>query len=196
MTQCEHDRPFTLFGQWYEAAQAAEPNDANAMALATVGPGQLPSVRIVLLKGWDVRGFVFFTNFESQKGSELSACPQACLNFHWKSLRRQIRIAGTTAKVTPAEADDYFASRPRLSQIGAWASLQSQPLDARSTFEARVAAFTAQYAGSTVPRPPHWGGFRLTPARIEFWQDQPNRLHERSVFMRIAEGWAETLLYP
>lgn len=196
MTQCDHDRPFTLFGQWYDAALAAEPSDTNAMALATTGADGLPSVRIVLLKGWDARGFVFFTNFDSRKGRELIAHPAACLNFHWKSLRRQIRISGTTTIVTPAEADDYFASRPRASQIGAWASQQSQPLDARTTLETRVAEIATRYEGSDVPRPPHWGGFRLAPEQIEFWQDQPNRLHERHLFTRTPGGWTETLLYP
>jgi pyridoxamine 5'-phosphate oxidase len=189
--------PFALFARWFSDAQASEPNDPNAMALATADANGRPSVRMVLLKGWDARGFVFYTNLESRKGRELAANPHAHLLFHWKSLQRQIRIDGTVAPVSAEEADAYFASRPRDSRIGAWASDQSRPLDSRATFLARVATTTARYAIGEVPRPPHWSGFRVTPAQIEFWQDQAFRLHERRLFTRNAAGdWSEGLLYP
>ncbi len=185
-----------LFDQWYAQARTSEPNDANAVALATVDADGQPAVRMVLLKGHDARGFVFYTNRESRKADALAANPVAALLFHWKSLRRQIRIEGRVEAVSPSESDAYFASRSRDSQLGAWASDQSRPLDARATFEARFAAMQARFDGGDVPRPPHWGGYRVVPARIEFWQDRAHRLHERRLFVRDDDGWSETLLYP
>ena len=189
--------PHALFDAWLVEARAVEPNDPEAMALATAGADGRPSVRMVLLKGHDPHGFVFYTNSESRKGGELAANPQAALLFHWKSLRRQIRVEGGIAPASPAEADAYFATRARDSQLGAWASEQSRTLESRATFEARFAAFAAEYEGKTVPRPPHWRGYRLVPDRIEFWSDRPHRLHERRLFMLGPDGtWAESLLYP
>ncbi len=188
--------PFILFGEWFAAAVAAEPRDANAMTLATCSADGAPSARTVLLKGWDERGFVFYTNLESRKGAELAANPRAALLFYWKSLSRQIRIEGTTSPVSAREADAYHASRPRLSQIGAWASEQSRPLAARADLEARVAAFEARYPADPVPRPPFWSGFRLTPARFEFWQERPFRLHERRIFAHDGIEWQTGMLYP
>lgn len=188
--------PFILFGEWFAAALAAEPRDANAMTLATATPDGAPSARTVLLKGWDERGFVFYTNLESRKGAELAANPRAALLFYWKSLSRQIRIEGATTSVSPSEADDYYASRPRLSRIGAWASEQSRPLGARPDLEARIALFEARYPTDPVPRPPFWSGFRLAPSYFEFWQDRPFRLHERRTFARNGTDWEAGLLYP
>jgi pyridoxamine 5'-phosphate oxidase len=188
--------PHILFESWLAEAKASEPNDPNAMAVATVGVDGQPSVRMVLLKGHDERGFVFYTNFESRKAAELRATPRAALLFHWKSLCRQIRIEGPIEPVSEAEGDAYFATRHRDSQLGAWASDQSRPLPSRAVFEARFAEMEARFAGGGVPRPPHWSGFRVMPERIEFWSDRAHRLHERRLFTRSAAGWDESLLYP
>ena len=190
------DDPFELFGAWYTEARGTEINDSNAMALATANGAGRPAVRMVLLKGHGPDGFVFYTNRESRKAADIAANPQAALLFHWKSLRRQIRIEGALTHVSDAESDAYFASRSRDSQLGAWASDQSRPLDARATFEARFAEVQARFEGGAVSRPPHWGGYRLTPDRIEFWQDREHRLHERRLFVRAGDGWDEGLLYP
>ncbi|MBU6166966.1 MAG: pyridoxamine 5'-phosphate oxidase [Alphaproteobacteria bacterium] len=195
MTIMPHAAPFARFADWFAAASAAEPNDPNAMALATAGSDGVPSLRVVLLKAWDERGFVFYTNLASQKGREIAANRHVHLNFHWKSLQRQVRIGGTAALVSEAEADAYFATRPRDSQLGAWASLQSQPLPDRAAFEARLAAFDAQFP-DIVPRPPHWSGWRVTPARIEYWQARDGRWHEREAFVRDTAGWQHGLVYP
>jgi pyridoxamine 5'-phosphate oxidase len=185
-----------LFEAWFEEAKASEPNDPNAVALATATPDARPSVRMVLLKGHDERGFVIYTNLDSRKGDELAANPHAALLFHWKTQRRQVRIEGPVEPVTDAEADAYFATRSRDSQLGAWASDQSRPLDLRATFEARVEQMRARFEGGDVPRPPRWSGFRVLPERIEFWQDRAFRLHERRLFTRAGEGWTESMLYP
>lgn len=193
------DDPLALFERWFAEARASEPNDSNAMALATVSPAGQPSVRMVLLKGHDADGFVFYTNGESRKAGELRACARAALLFHWKSLRRQVRVEGPVTPVSDAESNAYFATRGRDSQLGAWASDQSRPLADRETFEARFEAMRARFDGGPVPRPPHWGGWRVTAERIELWRDRPHRLHERRLFVRAgADGadWSESLLYP
>ena len=188
--------PMALFDAWFAEARAAEPNDPNAMALATATPDGAPSVRMVLLKGHGPEGFTFYTNAHSRKGGEIRANMQAALLFHWKSLRRQIRIEGLVHEVDPALADEYFASRSRDSQLGALASDQSRPLASRSEFLSRIAKVTARHLVGSVPRPPHWTGFCLDPQRMEFWMDRPFRLHDRRQFTRIGGGWSSTLLYP
>ena len=195
MNLLPHTAPFARFGEWLAAAEAAEPNDPNAMAVATATPDAAPSLRVVLLKAWDERGFVFYTNLDSQKGSELAVNSQTHLNFHWKSLQRQVRIGGRAELVSDAEADAYFATRPRESQLGAWASLQSRPLPDRATFEARLTEMAARFPAE-VPRPPRWSGWRVVPERIEFWQARDGRWHEREVFWRKADGWHFGLVYP
>lgn len=188
--------PMALFDQWFEEAKAGEPNDPNAMALATATPDGAPSVRMVLLKGHGPNGFTFYTNGQSRKGEELHSNMQAALLFHWKSLRRQIRIEGTVREIAPETADAYFASRSRDSQLGALASDQSRPLASRGDFLARIAKVTARHLVGSVPRPPHWTGFCLEPQRMEFWMDRPFRLHDRRQFDRTKDGWSDTLLYP
>ena len=189
--------PFALFEQWFAEARAAEPNDPEAMALATADAGGDPSLRMVLLKGHGPDGFVFYTNAGSRKGGELAANPTAALLFHWKTLRRQVRIEGPVEAVAAAEADAYFATRTRDSQLGAWASDQSRALDRRETLEARFAEIARRYDGQPVPRPPHWAGFRVRPRQMEFWKDGAHRLHERQTFViDDAGGWIEGLLYP
>jgi pyridoxamine 5'-phosphate oxidase len=193
----EAAEPFSLFDSWLADAEASEPNDPNAMALATVDGNGMPNLRMVLLRGHGPDGFVFFTNFRSAKGRELLGQGKAALLMHWKSRRRQVRIRGTVTEVTKAEADDYFHGRPRGSQVGAWASNQSEPLESRAALEAAAAAFDAEYP-DVVPRPPHWSGFRITPVEIEFWQDGAFRLHDRIVFRRASSTapWVKTRLNP
>jgi pyridoxamine 5'-phosphate oxidase len=188
--------PIALFQRWFGEALKAEPNDANAMTLATVDADGMPDARMVLLKGADDAGFSFFTNLGSAKGQELAANPKAALVFHWKSLRRQVRVRGDVAPVTPEESDAYFATRARSSQIGAWASDQSRELPDRLAFERRIAEMGLKFGLGAVPRPPHWGGYRLTPRSIEFWRDRPFRLHERIEFDRAKAGWTIRRLYP
>jgi pyridoxamine 5'-phosphate oxidase len=188
--------PFQLFDEWFAEAQASEPSDPNAMALATVSPDDQPSVRMVLLKEHGQDGFVFYTNLTSSKAVDLLDEPRAALLFHWKSLRRQVRIQGRVEEVSDAEADAYFATRERDSQLGAWASDQSAPLDSRETFERRFEEVKQRFEGMDVPRPSHWGGFRVAAETIEFWTDRPHRLHERRLFKRDADSWSEGLLYP
>ena len=188
--------PFALFQDWMAEAERSEPNDANAMALSTAGADGYPTVRMVLLKHVDERGFVFYTNYESRKGLQLIANPRAALLFHWKSLKRQINIEGAIAPVEDSEADAYFASRDRSSRIGAWASKQSRPLAGRFELEKRIAEYVTKYPVGAVPRPPYWSGFRLTPERIEFWSDKPFRLHERNVYYREEDGWRNQMLFP
>ena len=191
-----YGEPFAQFDAWFKEASAREPEDPNAMALATADPQGRPSLRMVLLKGVDDRGFVFYTNLGSRKGQQLQANPHAALTFHWKSLHRQVRAEGAVEPVTGEEADAYFASRHRSSQIGAWASRQSQPMTARLELERRVAEFTAKFGFGKVPRPDWWSGFRVLPSRIEFWQAGAFRLHERTLYIRDGEGWQTQRLFP
>ena len=188
--------PFKLFEEWFALAREKEPNDPGAMALATATPDGSPSVRMVLLKGHGPDGFTFYTNLDSRKGAEIAANARAALLFHWKSLRRQVRVEGPVTPVSESEADAYFATRSRDSQLGAWASYQSRPLDSRATFEKRFEDMGRRFAEGEVARPPRWGGFRVLPERLEFWDDRPHRLHERRLFTRQGEGWTEGLLYP
>jgi pyridoxamine 5'-phosphate oxidase len=188
--------PFALFQRWFSEATAREPEDPNAMALATVGADGQPSVRMVLLKEADERGFTFYTNYESRKGQQILGQPKAALCLHWKSLRRQVRAEGPVEQVGAEEADAYFATRARTSQIGAWASQQSRPLTERLELERRVAEFTVKFGIGAVPRPPYWSGFRVVPQRLEFWEDRPFRLHDRMVYHRDGEGWRTEKLYP
>jgi pyridoxamine 5'-phosphate oxidase len=188
--------PFTLFDEWFAEAREKELNDPNAMALATASEDGQPHVRMVLLKGHGAAGFVFYTNEESDKGEQLRENPRAALLFHWKTLRRQVRVEGSVERVAADQTDAYFASRSRDSQLGAWASDQSRPLDMRMTFESRFDELSRRFEGQDVPRPPHWGGYRVIPDRIEFWSDRPHRLHERRLFARDGDAWTEGLLYP
>lgn len=198
MADIKDRNPFDVFGDWFAEAGESEPNDPNAVALATAGADGQPAVRMVLLKGYDEQGFVFYTNLESNKGKDLGENPKAAMLFHWKSLRRQVRIEGPVSPVTDAEADEYFASRARGSQIGAWASDQSRPLEGRFALEKRVATFTAKFGLGAVPRPKHWSGYRISPRRIEFWKDGAFRLHDRFVFTRDdeAQDWTVEQLFP
>ena len=188
--------PLVLFDQWLAEARTSEINDPEAMALATADERGQPSVRMVLLKGHGPEGFTFYTNEQSAKGEQLTSNPKAALLFHWKSLRRQVRVEGSVERMSGAEADAYFATRGRDSQIGAWASDQSRPLERREIFEQRFEEVRRQFEGRDVPRPPHWGGYRVVPERIEFWTDRAHRLHERHLFVRHDTGWIEGLLYP
>lgn len=194
----QESEPFTLFGSWLKDAESSEINDPNAVALATVDEHGLPNVRMVLLKGYDEDGFVFYTNFESQKGEEILGQKKAAMVFHWKSQRRQVRLRGPVEIVGDAEADAYYATRPRGSRIGAWASKQSRPLEGRFALEKSVAEYTAKFAIGEIPRPPHWSGFRIRPVSIEFWHDRPFRLHDRIEFRRdtLDGAWEKVRMYP
>lgn len=196
MNRTDWNEPFSRFAKIFEEAQRATPKDPNAMQLATVDARGWPSVRTVLLKEFDHRGFVFFTNYRSAKGQALSATGRACLNFYWPAIDHQVRVEGVVEKVSAQESDEYFATRARISQLGAWASHQSEPLDRRETLERRLQALTRQYEGREVPRPPHWGGFRLAPERIELWKAHTYRLHEREEYLKDGEGWQHQLLNP
>lgn len=195
MPTADWNEPFTRFAALFAEAQQAQPKDPNAVTLATVDARGRPSARVVLMKGFDAQGFVVFTNYESRKGRELTGQKVAALCFYWPALEQQVRVEGTVDRVSAEESDAYFDTRARVSQLGAWASLQSQPLDARKTLEARLAQLDAQYPGA-VPRPPHWGGFRLKPDRIEFWKSGENRLHERWVYEKQGDGWSTGALFP
>ena len=192
----QENEPYSLFGTWLKEAEATEPNDPNALALATVDADGMPNVRMVLLKSFDSDGFVFFTNYESRKGQELLGQKKAAMVFHWKSLRRQVRVRGNIETVSDAEADAYFETRARGSRIGAWASKQSRPLESRFALEKAVAEYTIKFGIGHIPRPAHWSGFRLKPTSIEFWADRPFRLHDRVEFTRAGEGWEKVRMYP
>lgn len=192
----EENQPISLFGTWLKEAEASEINDPNAVALASVDADGMPNVRMVLLKGFDLDGFVFYTNCESQKGQELLGQKKAAMVFHWKSLRRQVRVRGDIETVSAAEADEYYETRPRGSRIGAWASKQSRPLESRFALEKAVAEYTIKFGIGHIPRPEHWSGFRLKPVSIEFWHDRPFRLHDRMEFRRNADGWEKVRMYP
>jgi pyridoxamine 5'-phosphate oxidase len=194
----EADEPLRLFAAWFAEARRAEPVNPDAMTLATVDADGMPNARMVLLKGFDERGFVFYTNVDSIKGNELEAAPKAALTFYWKALQRQVRVRGTVEPVTKEEADAYFATRSRIAQIGAWASKQSSALESRLAFEKAIARFAAKFAIGTVPRPPNWSGYRVLPQEIEFWQERPFRLHDRIAFTRVSPTvpWIKTRLYP
>ena len=188
--------PIARFSDWLREAEASEPNDPNAVALATVNAAGQPAVRMVLLKGLSAEGFVFYTNQQSRKADDLAANARAGLLFHWKTLQLQVRVEGAVTPVSNAEADAYFATRGRMSKLGAWASDQSRPLPDRETLEAKLAEMTARFDGEDVPRPPHWSGYRVAPDRIEFWRDYAHRLHDRELFVRQEDGWATSLMFP
>lgn len=198
MDNAPFQKPFDTTLDWLADAEKSEPNDPSAMALATVAANGAPSVRMVLLKGCDAKGFVFYTNFESRKGEELLDNPNAALLFHWKSLRRQIRVEGKVVQVSNQEADEYFASRPRASRIGAWASKQSRPMEGRFEFESEIARYTAKFGTGDIPRPEVWSGFRLVPTYFEFWRDRKFRLHERQTYKLLSndQGWETQEIYP